>query len=89
MFNIGDKVILVGPTEGEQSIGISWLRQMIPYVGMVGTISYVSESTVKIKPGDYIPNYFDFYYDKRWVMHLSEYVEEEFEIEDLFSIIGE
>lgn len=89
MFNIEDRVMLVGPTEGEQSIGLSWLSQMKSYVGMVGTISYTSESTVRITPSEYIHNYFDFFYDKRWVRHLSECVEDEFEIEDLFSIIGE
>ena len=88
MFSVGDKVVLVGPTEGEQSIGISWLSQMKPYVGMVGTISYTSESTVRIKPSEYIPGYYDFFYDKRWVRYLSECVEDEFEIEDLFSIMG-
>jgi len=88
MFSIGDNVILVGPTEGEQSIGVSWLPSMEPYVDMVGTISSVSELTVKIKPNKYIPAYVDFYYDKRWVRHVSECVDDEFEIEDLSSIIG-
>ena len=88
MFDVGDKVVLVGPSEGEQSIGLSWLTHMNPYIGMKGTISYTSEATVRIKPSEYIPGYFDFFYDKRWVRHLSECVEDEFEIEDLSSIMG-
>lgn len=88
MFSVGDKVVLVGPSEDEQSIGLSWLPQMNPYIGMKGIISYASEATVRINPSEYIPGYFDFFYDKKWVRHLSECVEDEFEIEDLSSIMG-